>query len=77
MSQADNGFEGTLNELEQRVRELESGEVPLEQALKLFEEGVQLARTCHEQLEAAENRVAALSRGAEGVEERPIAEPEG
>lgn len=65
-------FEHTLAELENRVRALESGEVPLDQALALFEEGVELARTCHEQLEAAEERVAALSRGQSGIEEKPL-----
>jgi exodeoxyribonuclease VII small subunit len=67
-------FEQSLADLEERVRALEGGEIPLDQALKLFEEGVALARTCHEQLEAAEVRVAALSRGAEGIEETPISE---
>lgn len=65
-------FEQALTELEQRVRRLESGEVSLEEALRLFEEGVELARTCHEQLEAAEQRVSALVHGAHGVEERPL-----
>ncbi len=68
------GFEETLAELEKRGRRLESGEVPLEEALQLFEEGVNLARTCHEQLEAAEKRVSALSRGSSGIEERAVNE---
>ncbi|MCO4745317.1 MAG: exodeoxyribonuclease VII small subunit [Proteobacteria bacterium] len=70
------GFEGSLAALEERVRKLESGDVPLEDALKLFEEGVELARSCHEQLEAAEERVAALSRGTSGIEETPLPEPQ-
>lgn len=69
-------FEEALAELEQRVRRLESGEVSLEEALRLFEEGVELARTCHEQLEAAEQRVSALVHGAGGVEERPLPDVE-
>jgi exodeoxyribonuclease VII small subunit len=69
-------FEGALAQLETRVRTLEGGEVPLDQALKLYEEGVQLARTCHEQLEAAESRVVALSRGPTGLTETPLPEPE-
>jgi len=67
-------FEEALAELEERVRTLEAGEISLEQALKLFEEGVNLARTCHEQLEAAQERVSALSRGAQGIEDTPLAE---
>ena len=70
------GFEEALGALEERVRKLESGDVPLEEALRLFEEGVALARTCHEQLEEAEQRVAALSRGSSGIEESPLPEPD-
>lgn len=62
-------FEESLDALEERVRSLESANLPLDRALTLFEEGVGLARTCHEHLEAAEKRVAALSRGASGVVE--------
>lgn len=76
MSDEQPGFEASLSELEKRVRRLEQGDVPLEEALRLFEEGVSLARSCHEQLEAAEKRVAALTRGAQGIEERPLSEPE-
>lgn len=67
-------FEDALSELEKRVRALEAGDVPLDEALKLYEEGVALARTCHEQLEAADQRVAKLSRGQAGVEETPLTE---
>jgi len=63
------GFEQALTALEERVRSLESANVPLDRALTLFEEGVELARSCHEHLEAAEKRVAALSRGGAGIEE--------
>ena len=65
-------FEHALEELERRVRKLEEGQIPLDEALTLYEEGVELARTCHEQLEAAEERVAALTRGRSGIEERPV-----
>ncbi len=68
----DLGFEEALQALEERVRKLEGGEVSLEQSLQLFEQGVELARTCHEQLEAAEQRVASLVRGPEGIDERPL-----
>ena len=71
MSQ-ETGFESALEELEKRVRQLEASDVPLDKALELFEEGVELARTCHEQLDAAERRVAALQRGPAGLEERPL-----
>jgi len=71
----DLSFEETLAELERRVKLLEAGEVPLDEALRHFEEGVALARRCHEQLEAAEQRVAALTRGSKGTEEEPLPEP--
>jgi len=70
------GFEETLAELEARVRRLESGDVGLEEALALYEEGVNLARACHEHLQEAERRVAALSRGPDGIREEPLPEPE-
>lgn len=69
---SDPSFEQALTELETRVKRLESPDVPLEEALSLFEEGVALARACHERLDAAEQRVAALSHGATGPEERPL-----
>lgn len=75
---ADPGtFEAALAALEERVRLLESGELPLDQALSTFEDGVALARRCHELLDEAEQRVSALTRGTRGIETRPLAEPEG
>lgn len=53
-------FEDCLQRLEQIVNELEKGNVPLEQAVKLFEEGVQLSNSCRQELEAAEGKVEIL-----------------
>ncbi len=50
-------FENALGELEQIVSRLESGELPLEDALNEFERGVQLARLGQQQLQQAEQRV--------------------
>ncbi|MCB9664940.1 MAG: exodeoxyribonuclease VII small subunit [Alphaproteobacteria bacterium] len=72
MSDPDIPFEEALAQLEDKVRTLEGGEVPLDEALRLFEDGVKLARTCHAHLDAAEQRVAVLTRGAEGVDEAPL-----
>ena len=69
-------FEAALGELEKRVRVLEAGELPLEEALRLYEQGVELARTCHEHLEAAERRVSQLTRGSSGIEERTLPDVE-
>ena len=66
------GFEEALAALEDRVRRIESGEVPLEEALALYEQGVALAERCHDQLDAADERVAKLRRGARGIEEVPV-----
>jgi len=53
-------FEDCLQRLEQIVNDLEKGNVPLERALKLFEEGVQLSATCRKELEEAEGKVEIL-----------------
>lgn len=53
-------FEECLQRLEKIVDELERGNVPLEQALKLFEEGMQLSTSCRKELEQAEGKVEIL-----------------
>ena len=53
-------FEGALEQLETTVGRLEEGEMPLEEALELFEKGVALSRQCTETLEAAERRIEIL-----------------
>jgi len=56
-------FETALEALEDRVRKLEAGEMPLEEALLLFEEGIELTRECHEKLDAADQKIVELTRG--------------
>ncbi|KGT94890.1 exodeoxyribonuclease VII small subunit [Erwinia typographi] len=53
-------FETSLQQLEQIVSRLESGDLPLEEALNEFERGVQLARTGQQKLQQAEQRVQIL-----------------
>ena len=53
-------FEECLQRLEKIVDELEKGELPLEKALGLFEEGIALSASCRKELEAAEGRVELL-----------------
>jgi len=53
-------FESALSRLGEIVDRLEGGELPLEESLKLFEEGVRLARTAEARLDAAEKRVEEL-----------------
>jgi exodeoxyribonuclease VII small subunit len=61
-------FEARLQELERIVKELEKGDLPLEQSLSLFETGMRLSADCKKQLEEAESRVEILmKKGAETV----------
>ena len=50
-------FEQAVNRLDETVRALESGGIPLDEAMKLFESGMQLARLCSEMLASAELRI--------------------
>lgn len=53
-------FEECLQRLEVIVKEMEKGDLPLEQSLKLFEEGVSLSGSCRKELEDAEGRIEIL-----------------
>ena len=53
-------FEDCLQRLEKIVNELEKGDLPLEQALSLFEEGIELSNSCRKELETAEGKVEIL-----------------
>ena len=64
--ESDNSFEKNLHRLEQIVETLEQGEVPLEESLKMYEEGVVLSRKCMEILSQAEKRLKTLSRDVVG-----------
>ena len=55
-------FEQAITELDQIVRTLEQGDLPLEQSLALFERGVKLSRFCHDRLEDAEKRIHVLTQ---------------
>jgi exodeoxyribonuclease VII small subunit len=55
-------FEVSLDELEKVVKELESGDLPLDRSLELFSRGMQLSESCRKQLEDAETRVEMLIR---------------
>jgi exodeoxyribonuclease VII small subunit len=59
-------FELALQQLEQIVQKLEKGELPLEESLKLYEEGIRLSRLCHAKLEEAEGRIEVLMKDARG-----------
>ena len=61
-----NTFEQSLNDLERIVKQLEEGDLPLEESLKLFEEGVKLSRECRDRLTNAERRIQVLMKDANG-----------
>ena len=68
-------FEEALTRLEAVVNRLESGELPLEESLRLFEEGVHLTKVCTHRLEEAERRVTILLKNERGeIAEAPFKE---
>jgi len=65
-------FEAGLQQLELIVKEMESGELPLERAVELFERGMKLSDACRKQLEDAETRVEILMKRAGDVTVQPF-----
>ena len=66
----DRTFEVSLEALEQIVRQLEDGDLPLEKSLELFEQGIRLSRECQDRLSQAERRIEILLRDNQG---KPVA----
>ena len=73
----ENTFERSLEELESIVNKLESGDLPLEDSLELFERGVKLSRKCRERLANAERRIEALMKDPDGGLATEVSEPDG
>jgi exodeoxyribonuclease VII small subunit len=66
-------FEKAMEQLEEIVRELESVDLPLEKAIKKFEEGIQLAKFCSDKLDETEKRISILLKDQNGqVVEKPF-----
>lgn len=65
-------FEKRIEQLESVVKRLESPDLPLEEALKLFEQGMDLSAACRKELEAAESRVEILLKKGQTVEPAPL-----
>jgi exodeoxyribonuclease VII small subunit len=59
-------FEQALRELESVVRRLESGDVPLDESIDLYERGEQLRKACQSRLDAAQARIEKIVAGADG-----------
>jgi len=66
MAKNPDSFEDSLARLETIVADLEGGDLPLEEALKLFEEGIGVVKRCTRKLDEAEKRVEVLLKTADG-----------
>ncbi len=67
-----NEFEKAFQDLEKIVQRLEGEELPLDESLKLFEEGIRLSRFCHKRLEEVEKKIEIILADAKG---EPVTEP--
>jgi exodeoxyribonuclease VII small subunit len=66
MEMKEKSFEEALQELEGIVNRLEQGDLPLDEALQFFEDGVKLSRYCHTKLDEAQKRVEVLLKDESG-----------
>lgn len=66
MNQNSKTFEENMTRLEQIVRAMERGDVPLEESLKLFQEGTQLVQNCSKLLDEAELQVTKITTASDG-----------
>lgn len=64
---SDITFEQAIARLDEIVRVLDGGELPLDEALQLFEEGVKLAKICSKQLTDAQGKLELLAKGPDGT----------
>lgn len=67
-----NDFEKAFQDLEKIVQRLESEELPLDESLRLFEDGIRLSRFCHQRLEEVEKKIELILADAKG---QPVTEP--
>ena len=67
-----NEFEKAFQQLEKIVQRLEGEELPLDDSLQLFEEGIKLSRFCHQRLEEVEKKIELILADAKG---QPVMEP--
>jgi exodeoxyribonuclease VII small subunit len=67
-------FEESLQRLEVIVKEMEKGELPLEQSLKLFEEGIALSGACKKELDEAEGKIEILLKKQGKLQPQPFGE---
>ncbi len=67
MNQQNKTFEESMQRLEQIVRAMERGDVPLEESLKLFQEGTELVRSCNRLLDNAQLQVKKIVTASDGT----------
>ncbi|MGM9557569.1 MAG: exodeoxyribonuclease VII small subunit [Oscillospiraceae bacterium] len=67
MSETSKTFEQSITRLDEIVKLMERGSVPLEQALQLFQEGTALVKSCNSMLDKAELEVVRLMKSADGT----------
>ena len=67
-------FEDTLTRIEAIVAQLEAQSLPLEESLKLYQEGVKLVRSCQKTLQEAEQKVTLLSQNGESAIKEDLVE---
>jgi exodeoxyribonuclease VII small subunit len=72
----DPDFEQALAELEKLVQRLEGGDLPLDEALKTFERGIELTRHCQTALKSAQQKVEILLKRSGQVEVQPFDSPD-
>ena len=66
-------FEKSIQQLEEIVQELESGDLPLEKAIHRFEEGISLSKRCSKMLDETEKKISVLIRETDGtLSEKPF-----
>ena len=66
MKEKNTTFEASMQRLEQIVRAMERGDVPLDESLKLFQEGTDLVRSCGKLLDDAQMQIEKVVKGADG-----------
>ena len=66
MNEKNVTFEANIQRLEQIVRAMERGDVPLDESLKLFQEGTELVRVCGKMLEDAQLQIEKVVKGSDG-----------
>ncbi|MBP1989036.1 exodeoxyribonuclease VII small subunit [Paenibacillus eucommiae] len=71
-SEPEVNFEQAIEQLETIVAQLENGDVPLEKAIELYQEGVRLSHLCGQKLEQVEKKIELLVEGEAGITRKPF-----